>query len=176
MLWFVMTNFTVKIKRVAALSSKIKPLPFYQNCGLPCKVHFNNLPGNPQFIFHSFSSRQEFFTEHTLLSIKVIIIWINFCTSKNVWASVMLLSSTPCADILFCNYTWEHSRYAYSNDWIGPTHGLDKALTICDLGLLLLISESVQNKFWAELTPSQTIRKNLINCLLVNAQLTLHKF
>jgi len=70
----------------------------------------------------------------------------------------------------------EHSRYVYSNDWTGPTRGLDKVLTICDLGLVLLISETVQNKLWAELTPSQRIRKNLINCLLVKAQLTLHKF
>ena len=147
MLWFVMTKFTVKVEWVAALSNKIKPLPSYQNCGLPCKVHFNNLPNNLEFTFHSFSSREEFFMKHTLLSIKMIIIWINFCTSKNVWASVMLLSSTPLADILFCNYTWEHLRYVYSNDWTGLTRGLDKVLTICDLGLLLLISATVQNKF-----------------------------
>ena len=69
----------------------------------------------------------------------------------------------------------EHPRLVYSSDCTGLT-GLDKVLTIYDPGLLLLICETAQNKLWAELTLSQTIRKNLTNSLLVNAQLILYQF
>jgi hypothetical protein len=53
---------------VAALPNKMKPLPFYQNCGLPCDVHFNNLPSIPELTFHSFFSGQEFFKEYTVIN------------------------------------------------------------------------------------------------------------
>lgn len=158
MLQFVTTNFTVKGEWVAALSNKIKPLSFYENYGLPCKSTSITFPAIQNSIFTVFPLGRNSLRNTPCYQQK----WSSFgsTSAQAKMFGPQWCFCPPLHALTFCSVIiLEHSRYVYSNDWTGPTRGPDKVLTICDLGLLVLICETVQNKYWQNLLlPKQSER------------------
>lgn len=99
---------------------------------------------------------------------------------KNFLASQVILFSTPCSDVLFQDHIEAartcllfSSNAGIEKIWTVLT-GLNEVSTCSDHVSLLLIQETVWNKFNVYLALSQIFIKNLKKCLLVNMQFILH--
>jgi hypothetical protein len=101
---------------------------------------------------------------------------------ENLLASQIILFSTPCFDVLFQDHIETAITCLFVSSNAGTEkiwtvlRGMDGVSTCSDHVPLLLIQESMWNKFNVYLILSQLLIKNMKNCFLVNMQFTLHEF